>query len=277
MPIKKYKPVTPSRRFLTTVDFSVLTKKKRPEKKLTRVLQKHSGRNNQGRITVRHQAGGCKRKYRLVDFKRSVFDKEAEVKALEYDPNRTAFIALIEYVDGVKSYILAPEGIKVGDKVKSSLKKIESQIGNRLLLKFIPTGAFVYNIELLPMKGGQMVRSAGAAAQLLSVEDKYAQIKLASGEVRNILKNCLATVGKVSNPDHINVTLGKAGRVRRMGIKPSVRGKAMNPVDHPHGGGEGRSPIGLVHPKTPWGKPALGVRTRKKGKRSNRLIIKRRS
>lgn len=275
MPIKKYKPTTPSRRFMTTVDFSMLTKD-RPRKKLTKFLKKSGGRNNRGVITVRHRGGGSKRLYRLVDFKRNIFDVEGEVKTIEYDPNRTAFIVLIEYSDGKKSYILAPEGIKVGDKVMSSLKKIESKIGNRLPLKFISTSAFVYNIEFSPRKGGQMVKSAGAAAQLLSCEDKYAQLKLPSGEIRNVLSSCLATVGRISNVDHTNIILGKAGRVRRMGIRPTVRGKAMNPKDHPHGGGEGRAPIGLVHPKTPWGKTALGVKTRKKGKRSDRLIVKRR-
>lgn len=275
MPIKINKPVTPSRRYATHIDFSILTKKE-PEKTLLLALKKNSGRNHRGKITVRHRGCGNKRLYRMIDFKRLKFDTEAEVKALEYDPNRSAFVALIEYSDGQKSYILAPEGLKVGDKILSSLKKIEASVGNRYPLKYIPTGTFVSEIEIAPLKGGQMVRSAGSAAQLLAVEDKFAQLKFPSGEVRNIFADSLATVGRMSNLDHGNVVIGKAGRVRQMGRRPQVRGKAMNPKDHPHGGGEGRNAIGMIHPKTKWGKPALGVKTRRPNKRSDQMILKRR-
>lgn len=274
MPVKSYKPTTPSRRYMKTADFSMLTKKK-PEKSLVLSSRKRTGRSaTTGKITVRHRGGGNKIKYRIIDFKRNKFDAKAEVKAIEYDPNRTAFIALIEYKDGEKSYIISPEGLKVGDKILSSEKKIEAKIGNRMFLKNIPAGTFVYEIELTPGKGSQLARSAGAQVQLMGVEGKYAQIKLSSGEVRNILANCMATVGQVSNIEHENIVIGKAGRQRWKGIRPSVRGKAMNPVDHPHGGGEGSSPIGMRHPKTPWGKPALGAKTRRKNRKSDRLIIK---
>ncbi|MFA6296605.1 MAG: 50S ribosomal protein L2 [Patescibacteria group bacterium] len=275
MPIKTYKPVTPSRRYITTVDFSMLTKKE-PEKGLIVALQKHSGRNHRGKITVRHRGGASKRQYRMIDFRRSNYDVEGEVKSLEYDPNRSAFVALVQYSDGTKSYILAQENLKVGDKVKSSLKKLEANIGNRYPLKYIPTGTFVSEVEFAPNKGGQMVRSAGSAAQLLAIEGKFAQLKFPSGEVRNILIDSCATVGRVSNIDHGNVMIGSAGRSRKMGRRPEVRGKAMNPKDHPHGGGEGRNSIGMIHPKTRWGKPAFGVKTRKPHKLSDKLILRRR-
>ncbi len=275
MPIKTYRPITPSRRYITTVDFSMLSKKE-PEKSLTVALQKHSGRNNRGKITVRHRGGGSKRKYRMIDFRRSNFDIEGEIKSLEYDPNRSAFIALVQYSDGSKTYILAQENLKIGDKIMSSLKKLEANIGNRYPLKYIPTGTLVSEVEFAPMKGGQMVRSAGSAAQLLAIEGKFAQLKFPSGEVRNVLIDSSATIGRVGNIDHGNITIGNAGRVRNMGRRPQVRGKAMNPKDHPHGGGEGRNSIGLVHPKTKWGKPALGVKTRKPNKLSSKLILKRR-
>ncbi len=274
MGIKKYKPTTPSRRKASALTFEEITKKK-PEKSLIEVKKRGSGRSK-GKITVRHRGGGSKRHYRLVDFKRSKYDVPAEVAAIEYDPNRTAFIALIEYEDGKKSYILAPQGIKVGEKIISSRKKIEVKIGNRTSLKNIPPGSVVYNVELKPGQGGLIVRSAGSSATLMGVEGDYAQLKLPSTEIRLVPKEGMATFGQLSNVDHGNVRLGKAGRKRWRGIRPTVRGKAMNPVDHPHGGGEGGSPIGLKHPKTPWGKPALGYRTRKKKKQSNRYIIKRR-
>jgi large subunit ribosomal protein L2 len=276
MAIKSYKPTTPPRRYMTTIDFSVLTKKK-PEKSLLLPPKKRGGKSKAtGMITVRHRGGGNKRKYRIIDFKRDKYDIKAKVIALEYDPNRSAFIALLQYEDGEKRYIIAPHQIKVGDEVISSKNKIEAKIGNRMLLKYIPLGSFVYDVELVPGKGARLVRSAGNLAQLIALEGKYAQLRLPSGEIRNILSSCSATIGQVSNPDHENIEIGKAGRKRWKGIRPTVRGKAMNPVDHPHGGGEGRSPIGLIHPKTPWGKPALGVKTRKKGKKSDKLIIKRR-
>ena len=274
MALKTYKPTTPSRRFMRGVDFSILTKKK-PEKSLTLPIKKRSGRSKStGGITTRHRGGGHKRMYRLVDFKRDKFDIESEVQALEYDPNRTAFIALVKYADGEKRYIIAPHGIKVGDKIISSKNKIEAKIGNRMPLKYIPVGSFVYEVELVPGKGSQMVRSAGSMAQLQALEKGMAQLRLPSKEIRNVSANCLATIGQVSNIDHENIILGKAGRKRWRGIRPATRGKAMNPKDHPHGGGEGRSPIGLIHPKTPWGKPALGYKTRKKGKKSDKMIIK---
>jgi large subunit ribosomal protein L2 len=277
MGIKSYNPTTPSRRYMKTVDFGVLTKKNKPEKSLISKSGKKSGRSkSSGRITVRRRGGGSKKKYRMIDFKRNKFDQTAEVASIEYDPNRSAFIALIKYKDGEKSYIIAPNTLKVGDEVLSSDKKIEVKIGNRMPLKHIPSGNFIYNIELTPGRGGQMIRSAGSQAQIMSIEKKYTQLKMPSGEYRNILSKCLATVGQVSNTDHENIEIGKAGRKRWMGIRPSVRGKVMNPVDHPHGGGEARNSIGLIHPKTPWGKPALGFKTRKKGKKSDKLIIKRR-
>lgn len=277
MPVKVYKPTTSGRRKSSVQDFSDITKIT-PEKSLTTVLKKKCGRNNTGKITVRHQGGGAKQMYRVVDFKRTKFDVPAEVVALEYDPIRGPRIALIKYADGEKSYILAPEGLKVGDKVMSSQNKIESKIGSRMPLKHIPIGLFVYNVELTPGKGGQMIRGAGMAAQLQVFEEGMAQLKLPSGEVRMIKEECAATVGRVGNADYKLVRYGKAGRMRHRGIRPRVKGKNMNPVDHPHGGGEGHSPIGLKSgPKTPWGKLARGVKTRKRGKWSDKFIISRRN
>ena len=275
MAVKKYKPTTPGRRGASVEDFSDITKK-RPEKSLVESKRRISGRNNTGQITVRHRGGGAKRLYRIIDFKRHNFDVVGDVIAIEYDPNRSPRIALVQYPDK-KAYILVGDGIKVGTKVLSSDKKIEPLVGNRMPLEHIPAGMFVYNIELQPGKGGQMVRSAGAGAQLQVVEGKYAQLKMPSGEIRLVKKTCLATVGKVGNSDFKLVRLGKAGRRRHLGWRPTVRGSVMNPVDHPHGGGEGAQPIGLKGgPKTPWGKKALGVKTRKKKKASNKLIIQRR-
>ena len=245
-----------------------------PEKSLLRPLKKNSGRNNYGRITVRHHGGGNRRKYRVIDFKRTKFDVEATVKTLEYDPNRSAHIALIEYADGVKSYILAPVGLKVGDKVLAG-PNADIKPGNALPLTNIPVGTFIHNVELYPGKGGQLARAAGNAAQLMAKEGVYALLRLPSGELRNVPVNCMATVGQVGNTDHENVKIGKAGRTRHLGIRPTVRGSVMNPNDHPHGGGEGKSPIGRPGPVTPWGKPALGYKTRKKKKHSDKLIVKR--
>lgn len=276
MPVKVYKPTTPGRRKSSVQDFSDITKRF-PEKSLVKTLKKNSGRNNTGKITVRHQGGGVKRLYRIVDFKRFKFDVPAIVEAIEYDPNRGARIALVKYQDEEKSYILAANGIKVGDKVVSSKNKIDAAVGNRMPLEFIPVGLFVHDVELTPGKGGQIVRGAGSSAQLQVLEGKYAQLKLPSGEVRLIKKECLATVGRVSNPDFQLVRYGKAGRKRKLGIRPRVKGKNMNPIDHPHGGGEGHSPIGLRGgPKTPWGKKARGVKTRKPDKWSNKFIVSRR-
>lgn len=275
MAVKKYKPTTPGRRKSSVQDFSDITKTT-PEKSLLAPLNKKSGRNNTGKITVRHRGGGVKKLYRVVDFKRAKFDVEAEVKAIEYDPNRNARIILVEYKDGEKAYYLAPKGIKVGDKLVSSKNKIEAKLGNRMPLEYIPVGLFVYNIEMTSGKGGQLVRGAGNGAQLQVLEGKFAQLKLPSGEVRLIKKECLASVGTVSNPDYALIRWGKAGRRRMLGWRPIVKGKNMNPVDHPHGGGEGHSPIGLKGPKTPWGKKALGVKTREKGKASDKLILQRR-
>ena len=272
--VKISKPYTPSRRFMTVTNFDILTQKE-PEKALMIALKKKAGRAD-GTITIRHRGGGARKLYRLVDFKRQKFDMKAKVEALEYDPNRTAFISLIKYEDGTKSYILAPVEIKIGEEIISSQKKIDAKPGNRMPLKYIPLGMPVHDIEFEPKKGGQIVRTAGASALILAYEDKYVHLKMPSGEIRKILGECLATCGQVSNPENINIVLGKAGRTRWMGRRPKVRGKAMVPKDHPHGGGEGRSPIGLVHPKTAWGKPALGVKTRKKKKSSDRLIIRRR-
>ncbi len=273
MPTKKFKPTTPSRRYMTVSDFSSITKTK-PTKSLTRSLKKHAGRGQKGNITVRHQGGGHKRLYRDVDFKRQRFDDPAKVLSIEYDPNRSAFISLILYNDGTKGYILAAADMKVEDEVVSSQKKIEVRPGNRMSLKFLPVGTNVYNVELIAGRGGQIVKSAGATAEVMAREGGMVQLKLPSGEVRNVSENCLGTIGVVSNGEHENIVIGKAGRQRWLGIRPSVRGKAMNPVDHPHGGGEGRAPIGLKNPKTPWGKPALGVPTRKFKKASNKFIIK---
>lgn len=276
MAVKKYKPTTPGRRKASVQDFSDITTTK-PEKSLTVRNMSKAGRNNTGRITVRHRGGGVKKLYRIIDFKRINFDVEVEVKTIEYDPNRGARIMLTETADGKKAYYLAPRGAKVGDKVLSSKGKIEPKVGNRMTLENIPVGLSVYNIEMEPGKGGQLVRGAGNAAQLQVSEGKYAQLKLPSGEVRLVKKECMATIGAVSNPDFALVRLGKAGRRRMLGWRPTVKGKNMNPVDHPHGGGEGHSPIGLKGgPKTPWGKKALGVKTRQKGKPSDKLIVQRR-
>ena len=274
MGIKKYTPYTPSRRQMSGSDFAEITKSA-PEKSLTVVLKKNSGRNNQGKITVRHQGGGIRRQYRIIDFKRQKDDIEATVKAIEYDPNRTANIALLVYADGTKSYILAPEGLEVGQKLFSG-DNAEAKTGNCLPLQNVPIGAMVHNVELYPGAGAQLVRSAGVAAQLMAKEGKYATLRLPSGEMRMVPITCRATMGIVGNGEHNLVNIGKAGRKRHMGIRPTVRGSVMNPNDHPHGGGEGRSPIGRPGPSTPWGKPALGLKTRKKHKQSNKLIVRRR-
>ena len=273
MPIKVYKPTSPGRRHSSSDMFADVTKFE-PEKSLITILKAKSGRNNQGRITVRHQGGGAKKYYRLVDFKQDKFDQEAKVLAIEYDPNRGARIALIQYNDGVKSYVLASEGLKVGEKIVSSNHAIEAKAGNRMPLEFIPVGLFIYNVELTPGKGGQLARGAGLSAQLIGTEGNYAQIKLPSGEIRSVIKECMATVGVLSNPDRRLIRWGKAGRMRHRGIKPTVKGKNMNPVDHPHGGGEGHSPIGQKRgPQTVYGKPARGVRTRKPEKWSDKFIV----
>ncbi len=274
MPVKLYKPTSPARRHTSVDDFSDITKSK-PEKSLVLIKKQHAGRNVHGRITVRHRGGGEKRYVRLLDFRQERFDIPAKVVAIEFDPNRSARIALIIYVDGVKSYIVAPQKLKVGDQVLSSQKAIKVEVASRMPLQFIPVGMNVYNVELFPGKGGQLARSAGTLVRLVAVEGDYALLKLPSGEVRKILKHCLASIGEVSNPDHMHIRYGKAGRMRHLGIRPTVRGKAMNPVDHPHGGGEGRNPIGMKFPKTPWGKHALGVRTRK-NKKNNKYIVRRR-
>ena len=275
MGIKTYNPYTPSRRHMTGSDFSEITTNK-PEKSLVVTLKKNSGRNNQGKITVRHRGGGTRRKYRLVDFKRFKDDIPATVKTIEYDPNRTANIALICYEDGQKSYILAPEGLKVGMKVVSG-PNAEIRPGNCLPLANIPIGTIVHNIEMHPGKGGQMGRSAGTGAQLMAKEGKYATLRLPSGEMRMVPINCRASIGSIGNGDHNLINIGKAGRVRHMGFRPTVRGSVMNPNDHPHGGGEGRAPIGRPGPSTPWGKPAMGLKTRKKNKQSDKLIVRRRN
>ncbi len=273
MVIKKYNPYTPSRRQMTGSDFSEITSST-PEKSLTVSLKKNAGRNNQGKITVRHQGGGSRRKYRIIDFKRNKDGIPAIVKSIEYDPNRTANIALICYADGQKAYILAPEGLKVGMKVSNGVEA-EAKIGNCLPLSEIPVGAQIHNIELYPGAGAQLVRSAGVAAQLMAKEGKYATLRLPSGEMRMVPINCRATIGVVGNGEHSLINIGKAGRKRHMGIRPTVRGSVMNPNDHPHGGGEGKTGIGRPGPCTPWGKPALGLKTRKKNKQSNKLIIRR--
>ena len=275
MGIKTYKPYTPSRRNMTGLDNAEITKKT-PEKSLLAPLKKNSGRNNEGKITVRHKGGGNRRKYRLVDFKRYKDDIPAKVIGIEYDPNRTANIALICYADGVKSYILAPEGLKVGDTVMNG-PKAEIHVGNCLPLSLIPVGATIHNIELYPKHGGQMVRSAGNGAQLMAKEGKYATLRLPSGEMRMVPIDCRATIGTVGNGEHNLINYGKAGRIRHMGIRPTVRGSVMNPVDHPHGGGEGKSPVGRPGPVTPWGKPALGYKTRKTKNRTDKFIVKRRN
>ena len=275
MGIKTYNPYTPSRRNMTGSDFAEITKKK-PEKSLLVSLQKKSGRNNQGKITCRHRGGGSRRKYRIIDFKRNRKDGiPATVIGIEYDPNRTANIALICYADGEKSYIIAPQGLTDGMKVMNG-PEAEVKVGNCLPLENIPVGTQVHNVELHPGKGGQMVRSAGNSAQLMAKEGKYATLRLPSGEMRMVPIVCRATIGVVGNADHNLIKIGKAGRKRHMGIRPTVRGSVMNPNDHPHGGGEGRAPIGRPGPSTPWGKPALGLKTRKKKKASNKLIVRRR-
>ena len=274
MGIKKFSPYTPSRRNMTSLDFAEITKST-PEKSLVVSLKKNSGRNNQGKITVRHRGGGSRRKYRIIDFKRRKDGIPATVVSIEYDPNRTANIALISYVDGEKAYILAPEGLKVGQKIMNGAEA-EVRVGNCLPLELIPVGTMVHNIELHPGKGGQMVRSAGNGAQLMAKEGKYATLRLPSGEMRMVPIVCRASVGVVGNGDHNLINIGKAGRKRNMGIRPTVRGSVMNPNDHPHGGGEGKTGIGRPGPCTPWGKPALGLKTRKKNKQSNKYIVRRR-
>ncbi|MGN0660658.1 MAG: 50S ribosomal protein L2 [Oscillospiraceae bacterium] len=275
MAIKSYKPTTPGRRGMTVTDYSGLSKVA-PHKSLLESLKKNSGRNSYGRITVRHRGGGERRKYRIIDFKRDKQGMNATVLTLEYDPNRSAHIALVEYEDGEKRYILAPNGLKVGDVVRAG-SDADIKPGNALALADIPVGTFIHNIELYPGKGAQLVRSAGNMAQLMAKEGVYALVRLPSGELRNIPANCMASIGQVGNIDHENVKIGKAGRKRHMGIRPTVRGSVMNPNDHPHGGGEGKSPIGRPGPVTPWGKPTLGYKTRKKHKASDKFIVKRRN
>lgn len=274
MALKSFKPTSPGLRQMTVSTFEEITTNK-PEKALTSTLNKKSGRNNQGRITVRHRGGGAKRLYRLIDFKRNKDHIPAKVATIEYDPNRSANIALLHYVDGEKRYIIAPQGLKVGTMIVSGAG-VDISPGNALPLSNIPVGTIIHNIEMKPGKGAQIVRSAGGHAQLMAKEGRYAQVRMPSGEVRMILVDCRATIGTIGNGDHSNITVGKAGRKRHMGIRPTVRGVVMNPNDHPHGGGEGRSPIGRKHPVTPWGKPALGHRTRKKNKPSDKFIVRRR-
>ena len=274
MGIKQFKPTTKSRRNMTVSTFEEITKAK-PERSLTTSLKKNAGRNSYGRITVRHQGGGSRRKYRIIDFKRNKDNIPATVLSIEYDPNRTANIALICYADGQKAYILAPQGLKVGQKIMNG-EHAEARLGNCLPLSLIPIGTEVHNVELYPGAGAQMVRSAGVAAQLMAKEGKYATLRLPSGEMRMVPINCRATIGVVGNGEHSLVNIGKAGRKRHMGIRPTVRGSVMNPNDHPHGGGEGRAPVGRPGPCTPWGKPALGLKTRSKKKASNKLIVRRR-
>lgn len=275
MPIKVYKPTTPGRRKSSVNAFAELTRSK-PEKSLTASKKRKAGRNNTGRITVRHRGGGAKRRHRIIDYKRQYFDIPAKVASIEYDPNRSAWIAMIVYKNGKKAYMLAPQDLEVGNMVVSSQNRVDVKPGNRMPLEKMPIGTVIYNIEMTPGQGGTIVRSAGTNAQLMAVEGRYATIKLPSKEVRKVIKQSSATVGSASNPDHRLIRWGKAGRTRHRGFKPTVRGKAMNPVDHPHGGGEGSNPIGMKHPKTPWGKPALGVKTRKAKKSSNKLIVSRR-
>ena len=274
MAIKFYKPTTPGRRNMTTMDYSGLSKVA-PERSLLEPIKKNAGRNSYGKITVRHRGGGNRRKYRVIDFKRERFGIPATVQTLEYDPNRSAFIALVQYEDGEKRYIIAPQDLKVGDKIVSG-PEADIKPGNALPLINIPVGTFLHNIELYPGKGAQLARSAGNTAQLMAKENGMALLRLPSGELRNVPATCMATVGVVSNPEHANVNYGKAGRKRHMGWRPAVRGSVMNPCDHPHGGGEGKSPIGRPGPVTPWGKPALGYKTRQKNKRTDKYIVKRR-
>ena len=274
MGIKTYRPYTPSRRNMTMSTFEEITKKT-PEKSLLAKKKKNAGRNSYGRITVRHQGGGNRQKYRIIDFKRKKDDMPATVIGIEYDPNRTSNIALIKYGDGTLNYILAPLGLKDGDTVVSGAKS-DIRIGNCLPIENIPVGTLIHNIELNPGQGGKLVRTAGGEAQLMAKEGKYAHVRLPSGEMRLVLAKCRATIGTIGNTDHGNIKLGKAGRKRHLGIRPTVRGSVMNPVDHPHGGGEGRAPVGHAGPLTPWGKPALGYKTRQKNKKSDKFIVKRR-
>ncbi|MBI1279996.1 MAG: 50S ribosomal protein L2 [Anaerolineaceae bacterium] len=273
MAVKVYKPTSAGRRGMTGHSFEEITKSK-PQRSLTEAIRKRGGRNNTGRVTVRHRGGGHKRRYRIIDFKRDKFDFAAQVVSVEYDPNRSARIALLEYEDGEKRYIIAPLGLKVGDRVANG-ELSQLRVGDSLEIRDIPVGTTIHNIELLPGKGGQLVRSAGSSAQLLAKEGKYAQVRMPSGETRLISERCMATIGQVGNTDHGNVNLGKAGRKRWMGIRPTVRGSAMDPGSHPHGGGEGRSPIGMPGPKTPWGKPAMGKKTRV-NRRTDKFIVRRR-
>lgn len=275
MAIKNYNPTTPSRRNMSVSTFEELSRVE-PEKSLLTSLTKNSGRNSYGRITVRHRGGGNRRKYRLIDFRRDKIDMPATVLSIEYDPNRTSYIALVQYEDGEKRYIIAPQGLKVGDKIMSG-KAADITVGNTLPLTNIPVGTFIHNIELYPGRGAQIARAAGIMAQLMAKENGYALIRLPSGELRNFRLDCKATIGQVGNLDHENVKIGKAGRKRHMGFRPTVRGSVMNPCDHPHGGGEGKAPIGRPGPVTPWGKPTLGYKTRKKTKASDKFIVKRRN
>ena len=276
MSIKTYKPTTPSRRHMSVSGFDGVDKHAKPQKELVEVLKKHSGRNSYGRITVRHQGGGNRKKYRVIDFKRDKMDVPATVLRLEYDPNRSAYIALVEYTDGERRYILAPVGLNVGDTVLSSAAA-DIKPGNALPLANIPVGTVIHNIELYPGKGAQLVRSAGGAAQLMAKENGMATVRLPSGEYRKVRLNCIACIGQVGNVDHANIAVGKAGRKRHMGIRPTVRGSVMNPCDHPHGGGEGKAPVGRPGPVTPWGKPAMGYKTRKKKNATDKFIVKRRN
>ena len=275
MPIKKTKPTTPSRRQMSFLVSDEITKST-PEKSLVGEKRKRNGHNNVGRITVRHRGGGAQRKYRIIDFKRNKFDVTGKVAAIEYDPNRSANIALINYRDGEKRYIIAPKGLKVGDIIESG-ENVDVKVGNAMPIMNIPVGTVIHNIEMRPGKGAQIARSAGSSAQILGREEKYVLIRLRSGETRKILGTCMATIGEVGNTDYALVNLGKAGRTRHMGIRPTVRGSVMNPNDHPHGGGEGRAPVGRKQPMTPWGKPALGLKTRKNRKTSTKFIVKRRN
>ena len=275
MAIKKYNPTSPARRFMTVSDFAEITKKT-PERSLLAKKQKNAGRNSYGRITVRHRGGGNKQKYRIIDFKRQKDGMNATVIGIEYDPNRSANIALLQYEDGTKAYIIAPEGLTDGMTVTSG-EGADVKVGNALFIKDIPVGTLIHNLEIHPGKGGQLVRSAGESAQLMAKENGYGQVRLPSGEVRLVALNCKATIGSVGNQQHENISIGKAGRKRHMGWRPTVRGVVMNPNDHPHGGGEGKSPIGRPAPVTPWGKPALGLKTRKSKNRTNKFIVKRRN
>ncbi|MBR5271942.1 MAG: 50S ribosomal protein L2 [Clostridia bacterium] len=275
MPTKYYKPTTPGRRDMSVIDYSTLSKVA-PERSLLEPIKKNAGRNSYGRITVRHRGGGNRRKYRIIDFKRNKVDMEATILTLEYDPNRSANIALVQYEDGEKRYIIAPVGLNIGDKIASG-ENVDIKVGNALPLSSIPVGTFIHNVELYPGKGAQLARAAGNMAQLMAKEGVHALLRLPSGELRKVSKDCMATIGQVGNLEHENVKIGKAGRKRNMGWRPTVRGSVMNPCDHPHGGGEGKSPIGRPGPVTPWGKPALGYKTRNKKKASDKLIVKRRN